>query len=243
MNYLISISAATVVPFAFAWFYQRKSWAWMGLSLIVGLSLYPVSLNKTTFFGPFWLLSLAIFLKFARPRVAVILTLLIPMLVGFTAFGFAPIDKKPLLGLINFRMLAIPASALDHYYHYFAGHPLTHFCQISIVGKMFHCRLSGQLGVLMDKSYRLGSYNGSLFATEGIASVGLILAPLAALACGLVIAVGNIASSGLRPAFVFLSSAVLMQIIMNVPLSVIMVTHGGSLMFILWALTLRDNGG
>lgn len=235
INYLISISTAAIVPFIFAWFHQRKSWALMGLSLIAGLSLYPVSLNKTAFLTPFWLLALAVLLRFAKVRIAVILTLLVPMLVGFIAFGLEPPDKKPIVGLLNFRLLAIPGSALDHYYHYFSRHPLTHFCQITFIGKLFQCSLPDQLGVVLQNTYGLGSYPASLFATEGIASVGVLFAPIMALICGLVIAVGNIASSGLRPSFVFLSSAILVQVLMNVPLSVLMVTHGGLLMFLLWA--------
>jgi hypothetical protein len=237
INYLISISTATILPFIFAWFHQRQSWTLMGMSLIAGLLLYPVFLNKTTFLTPFWLLALAVLLRFAKVRIAVILTLLVPMLVGFIAFGLEPSNKKPIVGLLNFRLLAIPGSALDHYYHYFSTHPLTHFCQVTFIGKLFQCSLPDQLGVVLEDTYGLGSYPASLFATEGIASVGVLFAPVAAFVCGLVIAVGNIASSGLRPSFVFLSSATLVQVLMNVPLSVVMVTHGGLLMFLLWAVT------
>ena len=240
LNYLISICAATLVPFIFALFYQNSAWALMAASVAAGMALYPVSLNKTTFLAPYWLLALAGLIKFARARMAVMLTLLIPMLIGIVAFGLELPDKKPIFGLIKFRMLAIPGSGLDHYYHYFSTHPLTHFCQVSIVGRLFNCALPDQLGVIMANVYGLGSYNGSLFAAEGIASVGVWFAPLTALVCGFIIAAGNIASSGLRPDFVFLSSAILVQILMNVPLSVIMVTHGGLLMFLLWFVCRRS---
>ena len=141
LNYPISICAATVVPFIFAWFYQNSAWALMAASVAAGMALYPVSLNKTTFLAPYWPLALAGLIKFARARVAVLLTLLIPMLIGIVAFGLESPDKKPIFGLINFRMLAIPGSGLDHYYHYFSTHPLTHFCQVSIVGRLFNCAL------------------------------------------------------------------------------------------------------
>jgi hypothetical protein len=241
IDYLISISASTLIPFIFAWFCERNSWLLVSASLIVGAAIYPVSLTKSTFATPLWLLTLWLLLKCFRVRVAVILTLLAPLLIGILAFGVEPADKKPIFGLINIRMLAIPASALDHYYQFFATHPLTHFCQITLIGKLFHCSLPEQLGVEMAKAYGLGNYNGSLFATEGIASLGVLFAPLAALACGLIISLGNAASSGLRPSFIFLSSAILIELLMNVPLSVILVTHGGILMFLLWFVCPRTS--
>ena len=43
----------------------------------------------------------------------------------------------------------------------------------------------------------MGNFNGSLFATEGIASVGPLWAPLSALVCGLIVSLGNSASARL----------------------------------------------
>ncbi|MBV9565451.1 MAG: hypothetical protein JOY90_34115, partial [Bradyrhizobium sp.] len=85
----------------------------------------------------------------------------------------------------------------------------------------------------------IGNLNASLFATEGIASAGLVLAPLAALACGLVIAVGNRASSGLPARFVLISGSAMPQLLLNVPLSVTFVTYGAGLLFLLWYVTPR----
>jgi hypothetical protein len=65
------------------------------------------------------------------------------------------------------------------------------------------CPYNEQLSVLM-KVYHLGAFNASLFATEGIASVGLVLAPVSALGCGLVIAFANRLSFGLPPQFILL---------------------------------------
>ena len=92
---------------------------------------------------------------------------------------------------------------------------------------------------MMADEYHLGNLNASLFATEGIASVGLVLAPLSALACGFVIALGNRASAGLPAQFILLSSAILVQVFVNVPLTIALVTNGGALLFLLWYLTPR----
>ena len=46
------------------------------------------------------------------------------------------------------------------------------------------------LGTEMEQHYHMGNLNGSLFATEGVASVGAALAPLSALACGFLLSNG-----------------------------------------------------
>jgi hypothetical protein len=78
-----------------------------------------------------------------------------------------------------------------------------------------------------------------LFATEGIASVGPMLAPFSALLCGLAIAIGNRLSAGLPPGFVLISAAIVPHALLDVPLSTVFVTHGVALLFLLWYLTPR----
>ena len=91
----------------------------------------------------------------------------------------------------------------------------------------------------MEKAYHLGNLNASLFATEGVASVGLLLAPIATFGAGLVMALGNRLSAGLPPRFVLLSSAVLLPILLNIPLSIVLNTHGAAILFLLWYVTPR----
>jgi len=90
----------------------------------------------------------------------------------------------------------------------------------------------------MERAYD-GNLNASLFATEGIASVGLLFAPLTALLCGLVIALGNRLSAGLPPRFILISAAVLPQLFLNVPLTTVLLRYGAALIFLLWYLTPR----
>ncbi len=240
LNYAIPLSSTALMPFTYAWFELRKRYVLAGMAILVAIATYPVTLNKTTLLAPFWLLAGTLALKIFSQRLVVILSLLAPILLGFAAKILDPTSPEVIFRLINFRMLAVPASGLDHYYHFFSSHPLTHFCQISIVGRLFDCRLPEQLGVTMAKEYALGNYNASLFATEGIASVGVFLAPVVALLCGLALATGNIASAGLKPSFVLLSSSILALVLMNVPLSTTMVTHGGIVTFLLWLVTPRE---
>jgi hypothetical protein len=82
--------------------------------------------------------------------------------------------------------------------------------------------------------------NASLFATEGVASVGPYLAPLTALASGFILALGNRASAGLPQRFVLISSGTLPHVLLNTPLTVAMVTHGTALLFLLWYVVPRN---
>ena len=242
MRYAISISATAALPLCFAWFVKQKQYVLSVIALVISVSYYPITLNKTTLLTPFWLIFIAALLKLTSCRTAVVLSLFVPTLLGLGSLALnhsSPTDW--LFRVVNFRMLAIPASAMDHYNHFFSNHPLTNFCQISIIGQLFNCALTDQLGTMMAHEYSLGNYNGSLLATEGIASVGPYFAPLSALLCGILIAGGNVASARLDPSFVFLSAAVILQTLMNVPLSTILLTHGGALLALLWLLTPRNS--
>jgi hypothetical protein len=92
----------------------------------------------------------------------------------------------------------------------------------------------------MEQAYKLGNFNASLFATEGIASVGMLWAPVAVLACGFVIAIGNHFSAGLPAGFILVSGAIIPLILLNVPLTIALLTHGTALLFVLWYITPRS---
>jgi hypothetical protein len=96
------------------------------------------------------------------------------------------------------------------------------------------CPFDDQLSVVMQKSYELGNFNASLFATEGIASIGTRFAPISALFGGFAVALGNRVSANLPTRFVLISSAVVPQILLNVPLSTALLTNGIALLFLLW---------
>jgi hypothetical protein len=244
LRYAIGIASNALLPFAFAGFILRGSPLRAGLALILLLMLYPVTLTKLTLFAPLWLLFLAFLCRLVEARSAVILSLLLPTSVGVAALllanaGFVPVKwAAQYFGIVNSRMVAMPSVALEVYNNFFATHPLTYFCQINVVKLVIDCPYSEQLSVLM-KVYDQGAFNASLFATEGIASVGLKLAPLSAFGCGVVIAIANRLCSGLSWKFVLLSGAMLPPLLLNVPLSTNLLSNGGGLLFLLWFVTPR----
>jgi hypothetical protein len=245
LRYSIGMTSSVLLPFAFACFVERGNRWRAGIVLLLCLLLYPITITKLTLFIPVWLLFLALLSRLAETRTSVILSLLLPMLPG-VAWVFVSQSgsiSSPLMqyyvGIINSRMVAMPSVALEVYNNFFSTHDLTHFCQINILKPLVSCPYGEPLSIVMDKAYTYGAFNASLFATEGIASVGLTLAPLSALACGLVIAVSNRLSSGLPQRFVLLSGGVLPQIFLNVPFSTTLLSHGAVVLFLLWYITPR----
>lgn len=86
---------------------------------------------------------------------AVLLSLMLPIAAGVLLFNF--MGSAGLVGLVageynfvvNFRMLAVPALALDLYNEFFSQHELTHFCQIGVLKPLVDCPYQEQLGGVM----------------------------------------------------------------------------------------------
>jgi hypothetical protein len=245
LSYLTGIASTVLLPFAFACFVLlNRPWR-AGLSLVLLLLFFPITLSKIPLLAPAFLLFLALISRFASARITIVLSLLLPTILGVLlaalheagVFSYARFDSY--FNVANFRMLALTSSALDVYNDFFSSHRVTLFCQIGFVKRLITCPYDEPLGTLMS-GYRLGNFNASLLATEGIASVGAVFAPLSVFACGLVIALGNRLSSGLPARLVLVSSGLLLQVLMNVPLTIAMVTYGGAILFLLWYLTPRS---
>jgi hypothetical protein len=246
LRYLIPITLSALLPFLFAYLVQRSAYWLAGGVLVLMLFYYPIAVSKMAFFAPAWLVVMSALSRLLGARVAVVLSLLLPTLAGvillFLLGGGSLVQiAYDYFFNVNFRMSAVPSLAMDIYNEFFSEHDLTYFCQIGVLKAVVGCPYHEQLGVVMLRYFPSGgTYNASLFATEGIASVGTVFAPISVFVCGLAIALGNRASSGLPASFILVSGAVLAQVLLNVPLSTVLVTHGGALLFVLWYLTPRE---
>jgi len=246
LRYAIGISSSTLLPFAFACFFIRRQWWQAGTALFLLLLFYPVTLTKISLFAPFWLLFLAALAAVLEARTAAVTSLFLPALLGLLLIPFekygviSNIHFVDYFGIINFRLFAVPAVALDMYYDFFSRHELTYFCQIIFLKPFVSCPYSEYLSIVMSKNYALGNVNASLFATEGIASLGPKWAPLSIFVCGLVIALGNRLSVGLPPKLILLSGGILTQVFLNVPLTTSLLSNGAAVLFLLWYVTPRE---
>nr|WP_249159827.1 hypothetical protein [Bradyrhizobium tropiciagri] len=244
VNYLMGIAIGALLPFAFACCIELKKVWRAAAALFILLAFYPVTVSKITLLASAWLAVMAILSRIFELRIAVIVSLLVPLVIGllmFTLFKFELVPYSvaiPYFGLVNFRMVAIPSLAMDYYNDFFFKHDLTHYCQIGVLKRLVSCAYDEPLSAVIYKAFGIGGYfNASLFATEGVASVGPLFAPVPAFVCGLVVALGNRASANLPPRFVLISGAVLVQLIVNVPFTTVLVTHGALLLFLLWYIT------
>jgi hypothetical protein len=236
--YSVSITSGVLLPFAFACFVARRDRWRAGAVLLLALLFYPITLSKLALFTPAWLVVMAALARYFGAKTSVILSLLLPMLAGVLTIILKAWPTY--FYIVNFRMMAIPSIAMDVYNHFFSDHDLTYFCQIRVLKPFMSCHYDAQLSIIMEKAYGLGNFNASLFATEGVASVGPLFAPVSVFVCGLVIALANRLSSGLPPHFILTSSAVIPQILLNVPLTTTLVTHGALVLFLLWYVTPRS---
>jgi hypothetical protein len=243
LKYLTGSLTGGVLPFAFAYFACQPRYTMAAISLFLNACFYPVVLNKTVLLAVVWLPFLFLVFQAFKPKRAVVFALLVPMAISLIIFvivpGGNPVSRLAayLFGFTNYRMFAIPAMAMDRYSDFFASHELTHFCQISIIRAIKGCTYPYQLGTVMAEHYHLGNLNASLFATEGIASVGLIWAPLSALVCGLILSVGNSISARLSPCLIAVSSGLVVQSLVNTPLSTTFLSSGLLVLLLLWSLT------
>lgn len=243
LRYGSGIAVGALLPYAFTMFAARGRWAFAGLALAMLIGFYPVSLMKLALFAPFWLAFLYVLLQYSEERVAVVLSLLLPMAVGLATmapqiFGFnaSPVVTG-LFGVVNFRMIAVPAISLDLYNDFFAHNPSTGFCQISWLKPFVRCPYATSLAELLGTAYQFGMLNASMFATEGIASVGLVAAPIVTFACGVVIAAANAMSRHWPQRHVILSAGIALQSFLSVPFSTMLLTNGAAVLFLLWYLT------
>lgn len=241
LGYAIGITSSALLPFAFAGFIARKAYLRAGAVLPLLVLFYPITFSKLGLFAPLWLVAILLLSKLVEARLAVVLSLLVPIAVGLLLMSVLPPNGVPYLyfSVVNFRMVAIPSVAMDVYNDFFARHAHTWFCQISFLKYVMSCPYQEPLSIVMERNYKLGNFNASLFATEGVASVGSWLAPVSAFVCGLVIALGNRLSAGLPAGFILVSGAVIPQVLLNVPLTTVLLTHGAGLLFLLWYVTPR----
>ena len=247
LNYAIGIVSSALLPFAYACFALRSQFWRAGFVILLMLLFYPITLSKMSLFAPAWIIGLTIASGMFGSRATVVLSILVPVSLGVALLSLHTSGlltssvAQGYFGLVNFRMIAIPSLAMEYYNHFFATHQLTYFCQIRLLGPLLGCPYNEPLAVVMSKYYDAGgSFNASLFATEGIASLGPVFAPLAAFVCGLIIAIANRMSTGLPNRFVLLSGGVLGQAFLNIPFTTTLLSQGAALTFLLWYLMPRD---
>ena len=113
LNYLIGITASTLLPFAFAGFAARKAYWRAGAALLLLLCLYPVTLSKVVLFTSFFLVGILVLSKLLEARSAIVVSLLGPLLAGLVFVYLFGAKAALYLSFINHRTITVPAIAID----------------------------------------------------------------------------------------------------------------------------------
>ncbi|MBR0850304.1 hypothetical protein JQ543_21345 [Bradyrhizobium diazoefficiens] len=245
LNYLTGSLVGGALPFSFAYFTGRQRYALAALSLALIPLFYPILLSKTVLLAAVWLPFLYWMFVGADPRRAAVLTWLLPMAAGLAIYailGPGNAIAEHVFGWINTRLYAVPSIAMNYYSEFFASHKLTGFCQINIVRVALGCPYF-ELGPVLAAQYGVGNLNASLFATEGIASVGAVWSPVSAFVCGVIVSLGNSVSARHASPLIAASSGVVVQSLLNVPLSISLLSGGYLVLMLLWSVAPDSNEG
>ena len=95
LNYVIGITSNALLPFAFACFVGRRNTWRAGVALLLLLLLYPITLSKLALFTPFWLVAMLAFSRYFSFKLAVTLSLLVPISVGLLLIILSQQDILP----------------------------------------------------------------------------------------------------------------------------------------------------
>jgi hypothetical protein len=156
VNYAIGILDGALLPFAFACALSRKRWLVLALLCGAALLLYATAFTKLSLLVPFYLIFIAALTGFFEARSVVIISLLVPLTVGLIARAFDTEITNAVFGFVLLRLVAIPSISLEHYYVFFADHPVTHFCQITLIRRLVDCPYP-ELGVALSNWFGLGT--------------------------------------------------------------------------------------
>src|SRR5258705_5867216 len=107
VNYLVTIVSSALLPFAFAGFVAGNAHWRAAAALILLLVLYPITLTKLAIFTPIWLVAMLVLSRLVEARIAVVLSLLAPILLGLALITASREHTAFYFATVNFRMVAV----------------------------------------------------------------------------------------------------------------------------------------
>jgi len=80
IRYLTGIMSTVLLPFACACYLALNRRWWAAVPLLLMLLFYPITLSKFAFFSTVWVIVMLVLSRFFEPRIATVLSILLPML-------------------------------------------------------------------------------------------------------------------------------------------------------------------
>lgn len=220
----------------------RKRYFLVALAMTGFIICYGVLAVKAAVLAPVWVAYLYLGVRyFAKDKLyRFYIVLILPFIVVSIAYYFIRSLDQPLLvfglGVINYRLYTIPATAFAYYLDFFSNHPYTYWSQITGISWIVHYPFSAPLSVMFDNVFARGNQNASFLLTEGLASGGLLAVPLAAVLMSIVIAVFN--AAGRRHSRNFLAIAMAMPANQFIDRPLMTCILSGGLLFFLYLLAI-----
>jgi hypothetical protein len=186
----------SLVPIIFSYLYfsKRRSLAF-GLSFCVCLLIYATTSFRAVMLEPIMLCGVALVVSkfrksFQAALVIALLAILLPGCYLGTKSERLSESEIAYIGLVPFRMLAVPALALTQYHDFFASNPKTYLSHVRGFSSIITYPYSKPLPAIIGTQYydlTMEGANAGVWATDGIAAFGSIGVPLSSALLGLLL--------------------------------------------------------
>jgi hypothetical protein len=240
VEYLISWLSYCFLPFYFTRGILRRNLADIGFGLLGSVLLYAATGAKTAILMPAIIYGLNLLFGSGKDflfRLVTVLTVTTFLFVQLLPDEGALIYMKSILLV---RVLAVGGWTMAVYYDYFSNNGFTYYTHIGPVNALTSAYPYGEysLGQLIGLQYSgtaLANFNANFWASDGFAALGLLGVPVVTGAlCAVFFAINRVAR-GYSPRFVVLWLSGFWLALLNVPLSVALLSGGGLItLLMLW---------
>lgn len=248
VNYLTAWFSYCFLPFYFTRGILRRSFIDIGVGLAGGLLIYMAMGSKASILMGFIMFGLH--LLFESSKVFLLRLLLTLSVAVLLCIALLP-DEGPLFfvkSILLIRVLAVGGWTMSTYYEYFTTHGFTYYTHIGPINALTNAYPYGNysLGQLIGIEYsgsERANFNANFWASDAFAAWGIAGVPIATAALCIIFYVINRASRGYSAEFVVLWLAGFWLALLNVPLSVALLSGGGLLTaLLLWVTRSRVLG-
>lgn len=226
-----------LIPLFLALGICKKYISYIALALIMSVTIYLIQGSKLAILM-FFIVYVMLFFYKSRFGfyLAVVLYLSLIMIVLYLLPDMEVM--KWVKSLLFIRSLGTPAWTIVHYYEFFTLNGFSYYGHIGPVNALFDNYPYGNLalGQVIGLEYSGSSdanFNANFWASEGIASIGVLGLPLISIIVGFVFLIFNYVSKGFDNKFIFILLVGFWQAMLNMPFATAMLSGGGVIIIIL----------
>jgi hypothetical protein len=246
INYLMSWLSYCLLPFHFAYGILRRKLPDIGLGLVVSVLLYTATGTKAgLLMGG---IVYGIYLVFGTGQ-NFLLRLLGGLSIIVPAVGLLPVEVDTTLGWVQsillVRTLAVGGGTMGTYYDYFSNNGYTYYTHIGIIRELTGAYPYGELSLgqvigLYYSGSEEANFNANFWASDAFAAMGIAGVPVVTMAVCAVFYLINRSAEGYSAKFVVLWLSGFWMALLNLPLSVALLSGGGLLTMLMLKLNAKS---